>query len=214
MPCGQHSPRTTKYCVRRSRHTDGLDRVGDLAALGHDLVVAFGTAHKLPSGRYRAMYYGPDGRRYTAATTFTSKAEARAWLALRQSEIVRKAWEPPEAATRPGRLTFGAYAEQWMTHRQGPHPRALPLAARRAPDPRVRPAPAASITSDDVRSWHTGFGTGTPTVRSHCYGLLRSIMGSAASDGQISLNPCVIPAPRPPSESTRSDRPACPSFRS
>ena len=58
----------------------------------------FGTAHKLPSGRYRAMYYGPDGRRYTASTTFTTKHEARAWLALRQADIIRKAWEPPEAA--------------------------------------------------------------------------------------------------------------------
>ena len=64
------------------------------------------------------MYYGPDGRRYTAATTFTSKAEARAWLALRQTDIIRKAWQPPEATTRPGRLTFGQYAQQWMTHRQ------------------------------------------------------------------------------------------------
>ena len=66
----------------------------------------FGTAHKLPSGRYRAMYYGPDGRRYTAPTTFASKADARAWLALRQADIIRKAWEPPEATSRPGRLTF------------------------------------------------------------------------------------------------------------
>ena len=70
----------------------------------------FGTAHKLPSGRYRAMYYGPDGRRYTAPTTFTSKAGARAWLALRQADIIRKAWTPPEATTRAARLTFGQYA--------------------------------------------------------------------------------------------------------
>ena len=33
---------------------------------------AFGTVSKLPSGRYRALHYGPDGtrgRRYTAPTT-------------------------------------------------------------------------------------------------------------------------------------------------
>jgi hypothetical protein len=64
------------------------------------------------------MYDGPDGRRYAAATTFASKAEARAWLALRQADIIRKAWQPPEAVSRPGRLTFGACVEQWMTHRQ------------------------------------------------------------------------------------------------
>ena len=52
--------------------------------------------------------------------------------------------------------------------------------------------PLASITSDEVRSWFTGFGADKPTVRSHAYGLLRSIMGTAASDGRVGLNPCVI----------------------
>jgi integrase len=50
----------------------------------------------------------------------------------------------------------------------------------------------SSITSDDVRAWHTKMGKGTPTARSHAYGLLRTIMGTATSDGKISLNPCVI----------------------
>ena len=44
---------------------------------------AFGTAHKLPSGRYRAMYRGPDGRRYTAPRTFLTEKDARGWLSLR-----------------------------------------------------------------------------------------------------------------------------------
>jgi integrase len=52
----------------------------------------------------------------------------------------------------------------------------------------------SSITSDDVRAWHTKMGKGTPTARSHAYGLLRTIMGTATSDGKISLNPCVIRA--------------------
>jgi integrase len=52
--------------------------------------------------------------------------------------------------------------------------------------------PLSSITSDDVRGWYAGFGTKTPTIRAHAYGLLRTIVGTAASDGKISLNPCVI----------------------
>ena len=35
-------------------------------------------------------------------------------------------------------------------------------------------------------------GTDTPTVRSHAYALLRTILGTAASDGKIGANPCVI----------------------
>ena len=58
--------------------------------------------------------------------------------------------------------------------------------------PKFGSKPLASITSDEVRSWFTGFGAATPTVRSHAYGLLRSILSTAASDGKIGLNPCVI----------------------
>jgi integrase len=37
-----------------------------------------------------------------------------------------------------------------------------------------------------------GFGNDWSAVRAHAYGLLRTMMGTAASDGKISLNPCVI----------------------
>jgi integrase len=35
-------------------------------------------------------------------------------------------------------------------------------------------------------------GTKTPTLRAHAYGLLRTVMASALSDGKITANPCVI----------------------
>jgi integrase len=157
---------------------------------------AFGTAHKLPSGRYRAMYYGPDGRRYVAPKTFLAEKDARGWLSLRQAEIIRKAWTPPEAdeAPRP-KLTLNDYAEQWMAQRD--------LKARTREhyekllddhilDSPLGGMPIASITADDVRAWHAKFGTKTPTLRAHCYGLLRTILATAASDGKIAVNPCVI----------------------
>ena len=154
----------------------------------------FGSVDKRATG-YRARYWGPDGRRHQASTLFLTQKDARAWLALRQSEIVRKAWEPPEAAASSApKLTFTGYAEEWMTHRQ--------LKARTREHyrwlldehliPEFGPKPLRSITSDDVRSWFTGFGADKPTTRSHAYGLLRTIMGTAASDGRIGLNPCVI----------------------
>src|SRR5262245_56526666 len=79
---------------------------------------AFGTAHKLPSGRYRAMYFGPDGRRYKAPKTFLTEKDARGWLSLRQAEIIRKAWVPPEADQTPApKLTLATYANRWIEHR-------------------------------------------------------------------------------------------------
>lgn len=155
----------------------------------------FGTVETLPSGRHRARYRGPDGRRYTAPTLFLTKQDARGWLALRQAEIIRHIWEPPEAqAARPSRMTFAAYADQWLAQRDlkdrtRAHYRSLL-------DHHLLPAfgalPLRSITADDVRAWHAKFGTDRPTLRAHCYGLLRTIMSTAASDGKITLNPCVI----------------------
>ncbi|GJO51389.1 putative prophage phiRv2 integrase [Mycobacterium marinum] len=155
----------------------------------------FGTVERRESGRYRARYVGPDGRRYTAPTMFLTKGEAKSWLSLRQAEIVRKAWQPPELESQPVRLVkFGDYAEQWVTERDikertREHYRSLL-------DQHLLPAfgawPLASIKSDDVRKWHAKMDAKTPTLRAHCYGLLRTIMGTAASDGKITANPCVI----------------------
>jgi integrase len=155
----------------------------------------FGSVDKLATG-YRARYFGPDGRRYKAPTLFLTKREARAWLSLRQAEIVRKAWEPPEVTEqKPARTTFANYAEQWLAERdlkdrtREHYRKLLDQHLLKAP---FASLPLASITSDDVRAWHAGFGTKTPTMRAHCYALLRTIMGTAASDGKIKVNPCVI----------------------
>lgn len=156
---------------------------------------AFGTAHKLPSGRYRAMYRGPDGRRYSAPKTFLTEKEARGWLSLRQSEIIRKAWMPPEADDKPApKLTFEAYSKTWMAQRDLKD-RTREHYEKLLEDhivPKFGGLPIAAITADDVRAWHAKMGNKTPTLRAHCYGLLRTIMGTALSDGKIKVNPCVI----------------------
>jgi integrase len=156
---------------------------------------AFGTVEKLRSGRYRARYYGPDRRRHTAPTLFTTKRDARGWLTLQQAEIIRDAWTPPDAPRKPAPLTFAQYAEQWLAHRdlkdrtREHYRKLLDQHLLKAAFARL---PLASITSEDVRTWHARMGAKTPTMRAHCYGLLRTIMGTAASDGKISVNPCVI----------------------
>lgn len=156
---------------------------------------AFGTAHKLPSGRYRAMYHGPDGRRYSAPKTFLTEKDARGWLSLRQSEIIRKSWVPPEADEKPQpKLTLQTYADRWLENRDL-KPRTYEHYRMLLDDhilPKLGPLPIASVTADDVRDWHAKMGKKTPTLRAHAYGLLRTIMGTAASDGKISANPCVI----------------------
>lgn len=68
----------------------------------------FGAVDKLPSGRWRARYTGPDGRRRTS--TFSTKSDARAWLATQQADAVRSVWRAPEA----GKRTVGEYAAEYL----------------------------------------------------------------------------------------------------
>lgn len=78
----------------------------------------FGAVETLPSGRLRARYRGPDGRRYTAPTLFLTKKDARGWLAIRHADIIKGQWMPPDAQDAPQhRLTFKAYADTWMAQR-------------------------------------------------------------------------------------------------
>jgi integrase len=162
---------------------------------------AFGTVSKLPSGRYRALYYGPEGRRgrrYKAPTTFKTKGEARKWLATVHADIIRKVWLPPvdQQPQPPAKvLTLTRYADQWMAQRNlkdrtREHYRKL--LDQHVLDSALGSMPLDSITPDDVRAWYAKLDKDAPTLRAHCYGLLRTIMGTAVTDGKIPTNPCVI----------------------
>jgi integrase len=160
----------------------------------------FGSVEQLSGGHYRARYVGPDGRRYKAPTTFLTIKDARGWLSLQQADIIRKAWTPPEVTpTVDRKLTFRDYAKTWLANRRV---KGEPLKVRTREhyswllDEHLLPTfagkPIGSITADDVRAWHDRMGKGTPTARSHAYGLLNAVMNSAVADGKVSLSPCVI----------------------
>src|SRR5215213_3628587 len=70
---------------------------------------AFGTVDVLPSGRHRARYTGPDGKR--RSRVFRAKADAWAWLSTQQADLVRRNWRAPEDSRR----TVGSYAEEYVS---------------------------------------------------------------------------------------------------
>ena len=163
---------------------------------------AFGTVSKLPSGRWRALYYGPEGkhgRRYKAPTTFTTKRAARQWLSTVQADIIRGKWLPPENTVPavPGTraLTLATYANTWLEHRDlKPRTREH---YRKLLDAHIIGSmlgrlPLKSITAEDVRGWYAKLDRDTPTMRAHTYGLLRTILGTAVTDSKLAANPCVI----------------------
>ncbi len=153
----------------------------------------FGSTDRLPSGNYRAQYYGPDGQRHKAPTTFQTKQDGKAWLALQQADIVRGKWNPPTAV--PKRVTtFAEYAGRWLEHRDlKPRTR---VHYRHLLDQQLLPTfadrPLTAITSESVRDWYNGLDKTRPTLRSHSYGLLRTVLATAVTDEKIPLNPCHI----------------------
>jgi integrase len=163
----------------------------------------FGAVRKLPSGRWQASYLGPDGARHTARTpdggplTFTAKADADRWLALRQAEILRGAWLPPaEPAPKPAApVRLGGYAAGWLAGRELSESTRRLYRATLAKQilPAFGTVPLAEITPARVRDWHTRLRAQTgPRQRAAAYALLRTILGTAVADDVIAANPCRV----------------------
>jgi integrase len=161
----------------------------------------FGNIRRLPSKRYQVRFTAPDGTYVTAPHTFAAKIDAEAYLADRRREIDRGLWNATAGSVaKPERITFGAYAEQWLADRQI---RGRPIKARTRVhyrgilDREILGAfgdrPLIAITPAHVRSWYAQTLVDRPTMRSHAYSLLKTILGSAVNDELIDANPCRIP---------------------
>jgi integrase len=154
----------------------------------------FGALRKLPSGRWQAKYRGPDGRVYTAPTTYDAKGYAEAWLARVFTDIQAGTWVSPNTPTAAV-VTLGSYAEAWLADRDlKPRTR---VNYQRIFDRHIAPTfadmPVTSITVAHVRTWHAALSNRVgATTRAHAYSLLRTIMGTVVSDDMRDSNPCRI----------------------
>jgi integrase len=159
---------------------------------------SFATIRKLPSGRYQVRYTAPDGLRHTAPHTFGARIDAEAYVVAKRREIDKGVWDATDDDKREN-VTFSVYATSWLDGRQvagrpikdrtRAHYRAIlddhlidTFGARQV----------AAITPKAVREWYAATLTDKPTMRSHAYSLLRTIMGRAVNDELIDANPCRI----------------------
>ncbi|MDN4639692.1 tyrosine-type recombinase/integrase [Agreia sp. PsM10] len=166
---------------------------------------AFGWVRELPSKRFQASYTGLDGKRYLAPHTFDTKTDARGWLAIQQASIHQGQWSATDAArTEAGQkakgVTFGPYAERWIATRINRHGEPLRPRTRVENERLLRSSLAAfadqrvtSLTPAAVRDWYSDqMATGKKTQAARAYGLLNSILATAAQDGIIKVNPCMV----------------------
>ena len=164
-----------------------------------------GWVDRLPSGRWRARYLGPDGKRRSAPATFDAKGDAEAWLKLQQRQVQAGTW----AAADDTFGTFGQYASEWLRDRplkpttRSNYQRILTTSIL----PTFRNVPLEAITVASVKSWHKTLLVDKPTARSHAYGLLRTILQTAYQDDLIPANPCRIRGAGNVVRSTRTDVP-------
>ncbi len=149
----------------------------------------FGNIDKLPSGKWRARYVGPDAKRRSA--TFSAKADARAWLATAQADLVRKQWRAPEA----GKRTVGAYAADYLARSD------LRESTRALYEQVWRlhladtwaDVPVADVSPQRVRQWHeTAAKVTRPTALVQAFRLLRALLNVAVADEVIATNPCRV----------------------
>lgn len=153
---------------------------------------AFGSVRKEKrGGRWLARYTGPDGKRRTEGTYGTERQAERA-LARVSARIDDGLWTPPEAAEAEALPTFAEAAEDYLTRRPTPLKPRTEAHYRNLLDKHILPAlgevPVDKLTRDQVEAWYFALDPSRVTLRAHCYGLARSIMGRAVKRHDLPRN--------------------------
>lgn len=138
-------------------------------------------------GKYRARYWGPEGKQ--VRKTFDRKGDAQRWLNGQLAAMQRGDWVDPAA----GRVTFGDYAAAWAA--QQPHrPSTVAATASRLNThlmPTLGHRPLASIRSTELRALVGGLSkTLAPATVEVVYRLRDNPPGSRRGRG-----PCKEPVP-------------------
>lgn len=142
---------------------------------------------QLASGAWRVRCTGPDGTR--RSQTFSTKSDARGWLATQRADMVRRTWRAPEA----GKRTVGSYAADYLIRpdlRESTKDLYRGLWTRHL-EATWDDVPVGHMTTQAIRAWQAAAAKTTgPTALAQSYRLLRSIMNVAVQDEVIATNPC------------------------
>lgn len=150
----------------------------------------FGNIRKLSSGRYQARYWHL-GKQVPADTTFATKADARAWLATMETDLLSGRHVDPSS----GRERFGVFAGRWLEARDL-RPRTRDTYASQLAHilDEFETVELRKITPSAVRAWHgrlSKSGLHANTV-AKVYRLFRTMLDTAVDDGLLRTNPVHI----------------------
>ena len=140
----------------------------------------FGSVRQLPSKRWQASYL-VDGQRVAAPTTFSSAADANAFLSKVETEQREGQWVNPSA----GQLKFSDYSRQWLEQKAKLSPRTRELyegLLRLHIDPTFGQIELRKITPAAIRSWNANLAVRHQVTSAKAYRLLKQILGTASGN--------------------------------
>ncbi|MBV7302911.1 tyrosine-type recombinase/integrase [Corynebacterium sp. TAE3-ERU2] len=164
----------------------------------------FGEVSRLPSGKYRARYTGPDGRRHKAPSTFYTRDDATIWLRTEQRLIEFNEWTSPEQRARKqqaAHYTVGAWLTHWLeiqdqrlkpstmqNYRATLHRRILDIDG---PAGKLRDIPLGELSRRDVAEWWDAVNArfGYQEYNRAAYKRLKTALAAAVERGLVEHNP-------------------------
>lgn len=182
----------------------------------------FGTISRLSSGKYRARYTGPDGKKYSGPHPFFTKDDAGAWLRQEQKLIEFDEWQPPHLRYRTKEddaRTVGDWLYQWLdlqekrlkpstmvNYRTTLDRRILTITGKAG---RLRTIPLVRLTRRDVIDWWDALTIqfGYQPYNRAAYVRLRTAIQAAVDRDLIPTNPVDVKEARHKPKPTRKELP-------
>lgn len=182
----------------------------------------FGTISRLSSGKYRARYTGPDGKKYSGPHPFFTKDDAGAWLRQEQKLIEFDEWQPPHLRYRTKEddaRTVGDWLRQWLdlqekrlkpstmvNYRTTLDRRILTITGKAG---RLRTIPLVRLTRRDVIDWWDALTIqfGYQPYNRAAYVRLRTAIQAAVDRDLIPTNPVDVKEARHKPKSARKELP-------
>ena len=182
----------------------------------------FGTISRLSSGKYRARYTGPDGKKYSGPHPFFTKDDAGAWLRQEQKLIEFDEWQPPHLRYRTKEddaRTVGDWLRQWLdlqekrlkpstmvNYRTTLDRRILTITGKAG---RLRTIPLVRLTRRDVIDWWDALTIqfGYQPYNRAAYVRLRTAIQAAVDRDLIPTNPVDVKEARHKPKPARKDLP-------
>lgn len=182
----------------------------------------FGTISRLSSGKYRARYTGPDGKKYSGPHPFFTKDDAGAWLRQEQKLIEFDEWQPPHLRYRTkedNARTVGDWLRQWLdlqekrlkpstmvNYRTTLDRRILTITGKAG---RLRTIPLVRLTRRDVIDWWDALTIqfGYQPYNRAAYVRLRTAIQAAVDRDLIPTNPVDVKEARHKPKPARKELP-------